>query len=81
MNAHANGKLLDRLATLDADAQALMVRAAGIYKLSARGYHWVLKVARTIADLAGVEMVAQAHVAEALSYRRVDVRQILQQVG
>ena len=81
VNAHANGKLLDRLATLDAEAQALMVRAAGIYKLSARGYHRVLKVSRTIADLAGVEMIGQAHVAEALSYRRVDVRQSLQQVG
>ncbi len=81
VNAHANGKLLDRLATLDAEAQALMVRAAGIFKLSARGYHRVLKAARTIADLAGVEMIGQAHVAEALSYRRVDVRQNLQQVG
>ena len=40
-------------------------------KLSARGYHRVLKVARTIADLAGAETVAQPHMAEALSYRRI----------
>jgi magnesium chelatase family protein len=40
-------------------------------RLSARGYHRVLKVARTIADLAGAEGVARAHVAEALSYRRI----------
>jgi magnesium chelatase family protein len=40
-------------------------------QLSARGYHRVLKVARTIADLAGSESVGKTHVAEALSYRRI----------
>ncbi len=40
-------------------------------QLSARGYHRVLKVARTIADLGGAERIAKAHVAEALSYRRL----------
>jgi magnesium chelatase family protein len=40
-------------------------------RLSARGYHQVLKVARTIADLAGADAVAKSHVAEALSYRRI----------
>jgi magnesium chelatase family protein len=39
-------------------------------KLSARGYHRVLRVARTLADLDGVAGVARVHVAEALSYRR-----------
>ena len=81
MNAHANGKLLDKLAALDSEAQALMTRAAATFKLSARGYHRVLKVARTIADLAGVGRIGQNHIAEALSYRRVDVRQNLRQVG
>jgi magnesium chelatase family protein len=49
----------------------LITEAAERMQLSARGYHRVLKVARTIADLAGAEAVARAHVAEALSYRRI----------
>ncbi len=77
VNAHANGKLLEAILCLEAEAQALIDRAAGAYKLSARGYHRVLKVARTIADLAGSETVEKHHLAEALSYRRVDARALV----
>ena len=39
--------------------------------LTARGYHWVLRVARTIADLDGIARISRAHIAEALSFRRI----------
>ena len=51
-------------------AAACSRQAAEAMRLSARGYHRVLRVARTIADLAGSETVGRVHVAEALSYRR-----------
>jgi magnesium chelatase family protein len=70
-NAEAEGELLDRVATPDAAGRKLLTEAAERMKLSARGYHRVLKVARTIADLAGETGVLAPHVAEALAYRRI----------
>jgi magnesium chelatase family protein len=70
-NAEAEGELLDKVATPDAAGAKLLSDAAERMKLSARGYHRVLKVARTIADLAGAETVSKPHIAEALSYRRI----------
>ena len=69
-NAEAEGELLDRIATPDEPGKRLLADAAAAMRLSARGYHRVLRVARTIADLAGVETIGRIHVAEALSYRR-----------
>lgn len=70
-NAEAEGQLLDRIATPDAEGQRLLTGAAEKMRLSARGYTRVLKVARTIADLAGAQGVGRPHLAEALSYRRI----------
>jgi magnesium chelatase family protein len=58
-------------ASLDAQGQKLLSKATGRLKLSARGYHRVLRVARTIADLAGSADVGRPHLADALSYRRI----------
>jgi magnesium chelatase family protein len=70
-NAEAEGDLLDSAATPEPSAAKLLSEAAAAMRLTARGYHRVLKVARTIADLAGSETVARVHIAEALSYRRI----------
>ncbi len=69
-NAEADGALLDRVATPDEAGRRLLAQAAEAMRLSARGYTRVLRVSRTIADLAGADTVGRLHVAEALSYRR-----------
>ena len=69
-NAEADGALLDEIATPEAAGRTLLSRAAERLRLSARGYHRVLRVARTLADLEGAAGVARQHVAEALSYRQ-----------
>ena len=69
-NAEADGNLLERVATPDEPGRRLLAQAAEAMRLSARGFHRVLRVARTIADLAGSDRIGRVHVAEALSYRR-----------
>ena len=68
-NADAAGELLEEIATPDAEGHELLTRVADRFGLSARGYHRVLRVARTIADLAGEEQVRKPHVGEAVSFR------------
>ena len=69
-NAELDGDALEAHATPDEAGRKLLLQAAEAMRLSARGYTRMLRVARTIADLAGVEEVGRIHVAEALSYRR-----------
>lgn len=71
VNADAEGALLDEVATPDRAGRALLLRAADRFGFSARGYHRILRVARTIADLAGSDPLDQSHIAEAISYRLV----------
>jgi magnesium chelatase family protein len=68
-NAQVQGPALEQVALPDAGGLALIRDAADAMALSARGYHRVMRVARTLADLDGVQKVGRMHVAEALSYR------------
>jgi len=69
VNAEAEGRMLDDIVTLDAESRAFLGKVSERFGLSARGYHRVLRVARTIADLAGEADVHRPHLAEAVSYR------------
>lgn len=69
-NAELDGAALEAQAMPDEAGRKLLLQAAEAMRLSARGYTRMLRVARTIADLAGAETVGRIHVAEALSYRR-----------
>ena len=72
LNANLTLNHLEEVAEPDADGRALLMRAAEALKLSARAYHRSLRVARTLADLAGEERVRRLHIAEALSHRRMN---------
>lgn len=69
LNADLEGNALEEAARPDSDGRALIGRVAERFGLSARGYHRILRVARTIADLDGSADVRSPHLAEAISYR------------
>jgi len=71
-NAYAVGRWLDINTPVHTEARTLLQCAAERLGLSARGYHRVLKVARTIADLDGAETIDSGHVSEAIQYRNLD---------
>ena len=68
-NADVEGNLLEEIAAPDAEGKDLLLKAAERFGLSARAFHRILRVARTIADLEGAPDVRRPHVAEALSFR------------
>src|SRR5690606_7539216 len=71
-NAHLGQMETERDCNLRPADQALLERAIERLRLSARGTHRILRVARTIADLAGEEHVGSSHLGEAIGYRRLD---------
>ena len=71
-NAALPDALLTQIAAPDAEGAALLTRAAETLGFSARAYHRILRLARTLADLDGVDGVRRRHIAEAVSYRRRD---------
>jgi magnesium chelatase family protein len=71
-NASISTREVDQHAQPDAAGEVLLKQAISRLGLSARGYHRILKVARTIADLAGSQEVRSGHIAEAIQYRRLD---------
>lgn len=72
-NADIAGELLDTLLPLSDEHQALMRQMADKFKLTARGYHRLLRVARTIADLGGCPSIERTHLLEASAYRRLNL--------
>ena len=68
-NSDMDQKLIRDFVALDTDSAKLLQEAVNKYHMSARGYYRILKVARTIADLEGMDRVKSNHIAEALGYR------------
>ena len=72
VNAQLAGTELKKHAPLDPAGRRLLERSAERLHLSARGFHRIIRVARTIADLAGAEAITTEHLSEALQYRFVE---------
>lgn len=71
-NSRLGVKEIDQHCALDNASETLLKQAINRLNLSARAYHRILKVARTIADLSGVKKISNQHIAEAIQYRRLD---------
>ncbi|MFC6981471.1 hypothetical protein [Microbulbifer taiwanensis] len=80
INAQLQGSELDRHCALGKNEQTLLRHSVEQLGLSARSYHRVLKVARTLADLAGEEQIGAGQIAEALAYRNLDRRQLAETI-
>lgn len=69
-NAEVDGEALEAVCVLDDESRDILMRAAELMKLTARGYHRVLRVARTIADLDGAQHINKVHISEAVGFRQ-----------
>ncbi|HEC00876.1 MAG TPA: ATP-binding protein [Sphingomonadales bacterium] len=69
-NAEVDGEALEAVARLDKAGQDILTQAIDVMRLTARGYHRILRVARTIADLDASQNISKIHISEALSYRQ-----------
>ncbi|MDG1707366.1 MAG: YifB family Mg chelatase-like AAA ATPase [Emcibacteraceae bacterium] len=69
-NAEVDGEALEKVTELDKESREILMRAVEMMKLTARGYHRVLRVARTIADLDGAKNIDKTHISEAVNFRQ-----------
>ena len=74
LNSELSSAELAHCCVIAPDARQLLAHALDRLGLSARGYHKVLKLALTIADMAGADTILEQHIAEAISYRVLDRR-------
>lgn len=74
-NSQLSGELLEKAVDLDNETQTFLLKSTDRFRLSARGYHRTLRLARTIADLQNETKVLKMHIAEALNYRRFNSAQ------
>ena len=75
-NARMNSRQIRQFCELDSESEELLERAMNKFGLSARAHSRILKIARTIADLAESERIRANHVAEAIQYRTLDRRNL-----
>ena len=73
-NAQMNSRQIKAYCAIDAACTRLLESAIEKLALSARAYHRILKIARTLADLAGIDAIVGEHIAEAIQYRSMDRR-------
>ncbi len=80
-NCQLNNREVEQMCRPDATGRLLLEQAVERLGLSARAYHRILRVARTIADLAGSESIEMAHLSEAIGYRRLDRETVAARIG